>query len=160
MKLVNTRINNFMLTISYDQIKNAIDSSNTMREASIKLNLHFSTFKRKAEQFGLYSPNQGCKGGSKIGKVSTNLNEILDGKHPHYQTFKLKNRLLKEGLIENKCSKCNITEWDNMPINCELDHINGIRHDHRLSNLRMLCPNCHSQTSTYRGKNVNKTMAV
>jgi hypothetical protein len=149
-----------MITISYDQIKNAIDSSNSMSEASIKLNLHFSTFKRKAEQFGLYSPNQGRKGVSRYAKTSTNLNEILDGKHPNYQTFKLKNRLLKEGLIENKCSKCNISEWNNTPINCELDHINGIRHDHHLSNLRMLCPNCHSQTSTYRGKNVSKTMAV
>lgn len=48
------------------------------------------------------------------------------------------------------------TEWLNEPIPLELDHINGICHDNRLENLRLLCPNCHAKTSTYRGKNKNK----
>ena len=161
--MVNTIfINIYMFIISYNTIKDAIDSSNTMREASIKLNLHFSTFKRKAESFGLYRPNQGAKGGKKTRNISKliSLTEILDGKYPYYQTFKLKHRLLKEKIFENKCSKCGISEWDGDKINCELDHINGIRHDHSLGNLRMLCPNCHSQTDTYRGKNIKKIMAV
>lgn len=81
------------------------------------------------------------------------LADILDGKHPNFQTHKLKQRLLKENLIENRCGICNITDWMGRPIVCELDHINGNKHDHRLENLRMLCPNCHSQTETYCGKN-------
>ncbi len=40
------------------------------------------------------------------------------------------------------------------PIPLELDHINGRRDDNRLDNLRILCPNCHAQTETYRGKNI------
>ena len=40
----------------------------------------------------------------------------------------------------------------------QLDHINGINTDHRLENLRLLCPNCHSQTPTYCGVNVKKKM--
>ena len=149
-----------MIAIAYDQMKEAIDDSLTMSQAAVKLNLHFSTFKRKAEQYGLYKPNQGGKGSTKKYAQHNliSLNEILDGKHPAYQTFKLKNRLFKEGILENKCSNCNISEWDNLPINCELDHINGIRHDHRKENLRILCPNCHSQTDTYRAKNINKTI--
>lgn len=70
-----------------------------------------------------------------------------------FQTFKLKQRLLKERLIENVCTECGIKEWNGKTINMHLDHINGINNDHRLENLRMLCPNCHSQTDTYCGKN-------
>jgi len=81
------------------------------------------------------------------------LQEILEGKHPHVQSNSLKCRMLKEGLVENRCSACGIDEWMGQAIVCELDHINGDRHDHRLENLRLLCPNCHSQTPTYCGKN-------
>jgi len=81
------------------------------------------------------------------------LEEILEGKHPYYQTFKLNKRLLKNNILENKCSVCGISEWNGSPIGMHLDHINGISTDHRIDNLRMLCPNCHSQTDTYCGKN-------
>jgi 5-methylcytosine-specific restriction endonuclease McrA len=66
----------------------------------------------------------------------------------------LKSRLLKEKLIEYKCVKCgNTGEWQGEPLSLQLDHINGNNKDHRLENLRLLCPNCHSQTKTYSGKN-------
>jgi hypothetical protein len=71
----------------------------------------------------------------------------------HHQSYKLKNRLLLEGLKEHKCECCGITEWNGKPAPIELDHINGKRYDNRLKNLRILCPNCHAQTDTYRGKN-------
>ena len=43
--------------------------------------------------------------------------------------------------------------WLGKPLSIQIDHRNGIRSDHRLENLRMLCPNCHSQTETYGAKN-------
>ena len=76
------------------------------------------------------------------------------GKHPQFQTFKLKQRLLQENVLENKCMMCGITEWMNKKIHMELHHKNGVRHDHRINNLLLLCPNCHSQTETFRAKNM------
>ena len=129
-----------------------------MSEAASKLGVHFNTFKTHAKRFGLYQPNRGGKGKSKpktegVGK--TPLADILSGKHPEYQTFKLKQRLFSEGLKSNKCEICGVNEWNGLPIACELDHIDGDRTNHRLENLRILCPNCHSQTPTFRARNLH-----
>lgn len=101
---------------------------------------------RRCKKLGLVFNNGGVKE-----PISTK--EILEGKHPHFQTNKLRKRLLKEKIMENKCSECDITEWNGKEIVCQLDHIDGNGNNHKLKNLRLLCPNCHSQTLTYCGKN-------
>lgn len=86
------------------------------------------------------------------------LQQILEGKHPTYSRHSLKARLLKEGLKQNVCEECGLdNEWHGKKIVMHLDHKNGIHNDHKLKNLRMLCPNCHSQTPTYAGRTRNKT---
>jgi hypothetical protein len=127
--------------------------SGSMAKAAAELNIHFNTLKRLAILHNCYYPNQGLRGGNKNAPAKISLNDILSGGHPHFQTYKLKNRLLKEGILENSCSICSITFWNKKSINLELDHIDGNRINHLLSNLRLLCPNCHSQTDTYRSKN-------
>lgn len=107
------------------------------------------TMFRRSKRLGLKYKNGGGAGRGK----RLPLQEILEGKHPHYGTNKLKKRLLKEGIFESKCSSCDIVEWNGKPITMQLDHINGNSHDHVLDNLRVLCPNCHSQTDTWCGKN-------
>lgn len=67
-----------------------------------------------------------------------------------------KRYIIKNNLIEYKCSECGISTWNNKELSLELDHINGNKRDNRLENLRFLCPNCHSQTSTFAGKNQKK----
>lgn len=66
---------------------------------------------------------------------------------------KLRQRLISANLLEYKCSICEISNWCNQDLTLHLDHINGKHNDNRIENLRLLCPNCHSQTSTYCGKN-------
>ncbi len=69
----------------------------------------------------------------------------------------LKIYLLKHNILENKCSICNLSPmWNNKPITLQLDHINSDHYDNRLENLRLICPNCHSQTDTYTCRNVKQ----
>ena len=80
--------------------------------------------------------------------------EILVKNSPYKNIPKLKERLLKEGLLTYQCALCgNTGEWLGRSLILQLDHINGEHFDHRLENLRLLCPNCHSQTETFSGRN-------
>lgn len=65
----------------------------------------------------------------------------------------LKTRLLKAGLKQERCEECGLTEWRGKPIRVTLHHVNGDGYDNRLENLLFLCPNCHSQTPNFSGRN-------
>lgn len=79
--------------------------------------------------------------------------EIFVEKSPCRYGYRIKKRLLELGLSEI-CVGCGQgPEWNGKPLVLQLDHINGIRDDNRQENLRLLCPNCHSQTSTFAGRN-------
>ena len=130
-----------------------VNECKTMAYASKKVGIAYSTFVRKAKKLECYHPNQGGKG-TKKGPSNKRIptNEILEGKHPQYQSYKLKKRLIDEGILKDECIKCG---WSERPKGnectpCELDHIDGNSHNHVLKNLRILCPNCHSLTESYR----------
>lgn len=85
------------------------------------------------------------------------LDEILVENSKYENIYYLKKRILKAKLIDYKCAKCgNTGTWNNKDLTLQLEHKNGIHNDHRLCNLEFLCPNCHSQTDTYSGKNIGK----
>jgi hypothetical protein len=83
---------------------------------------------------------------------------LVQGRLVH--TGDIKKRLIEEGLKAPRCEICRRGSWNGTPIPLELDHVNGRRDDNRLSNLRILCPNCHAQTSTYRGRNIGIRQSV
>ena len=84
------------------------------------------------------------------------LSEVLV-ENSSYQSYKLKRRLFLEGIKDPICEQCGwakMSEDGRLPL--ELDHINGVRTDNRLENLRILCPNCHSLQLTHRGRNIKR----
>lgn len=69
----------------------------------------------------------------------------------------VKERILRLKLIEYKCHKCGmLNEWQGEELVLEIDHIDGDVYNNELTNLRFLCPNCHSQTDTYRSRTKTK----
>ena len=143
--------------VSLNELKAACENSPSMAQAAKKMNMSFGTFKRYAQNAGLYSPNQAGKGISKkveYGTRKIKTEDILNGKYPHYNTNNLRLRLLREGLKEHKCENCGLSEWVGCKIPLELDHKDGIKQNHTWGNLRLLCPNCHALTPTYAGKNM------
>ena len=82
-------------------------------------------------------------------------NEQMFCENSLYSNEAIKQRIVKDNLLEYRCVKCGIDEWQGETIVLDLDHINGNNRDNRLENLRYLCPNCHSQTDTYKGRNKN-----
>ena len=90
------------------------------------------------------------------------LEEILVKDSTYTNNVRIKERLIREGLLTYQCALCgNKGKWNNKPLTLQLDHINGNHQDYRLENLRLLCPNCHSQTETFgsrqrRAKSIEK----
>lgn len=124
-------------------LKYAGGNYRTIKNAIKKFNIDTSHFNGQGWNVGLkFKPNKGLT-----------LEEVLV-KDSNYQSYKLKNKLLREGVKEHKCECCQRTEWNGKPIPLELHHINGDNSDNRIENIQILCPNCHAQTETYRGRNI------
>tara|TARA_Y100001951_G_C11058053_1_gene139297 strand:+ start:114 stop:488 length:375 start_codon:yes stop_codon:yes gene_type:complete len=85
-------------------------------------------------------------------RKTRSLSEYLDNSVP-MQSDKLKVRLIKEGMLDEKCYNCGREEWENEEIPLQLSHKNGDPEDNSLKNLELLCPNCHAQTDNWRMKN-------
>lgn len=149
-------------TISEEEVSTIVLGASSIADVAKKLGLkpiggNYKTIKRHIERLGLsidHFTGQGWLKGKTHGFAKKiPLEEILvDGSN--YASDKLKKRLLKAGLMVYQCRECGLSEWNGKPISLELEHRNGNSRDNRIENVELLCPNCHSQTTTWRGRNI------
>ena len=137
-----------MKAFTKDTLLHAIANTKSMQEAARLLKCSYSVFKKYAVQHGVFVTNQSGKGTFK-GKRFKTAEEVFV-KNKTVSNSALRRWYLR--LKEYKCEICNLKTWQDRKITLELDHISGDKKDNRLDNLRLLCPNCHSQTDTWRKK--------
>lgn len=130
----------------------------SMAQAAECLNVPFGTFKYRAIKFGLYLPNNAhIKNNPKrVGKKCEldHFLEFLDGQVEYKGSGQaVKARLIRFGFKQDICEECGqVPIHMNRPLVLQLDHIDGDHFNWKLENLRILCPNCHTQTSTHSGR--------
>ena len=90
-----------------------------------------------------------------INKQNVVTKDIINGGSVYRSNHYLKKIIRERNLLVWSCSMCGIKTWNGKEISLELDHINGDAANNNLENLRLLCPNCHSQTDTFRGRGIN-----
>jgi len=144
-----------------EQLINAIQNSTSKRQALLKLNIaaqggNYRVINKAIQLYKLDTSHFKGQGWNKDLKIGPKipLSEYLNNSKT-ILSHKLKLRLIREKYFPHKCQQCKRSTWNKKLIPLELDHINGNHVDNKITNLRLLCPNCHAQTSTYRGKNKN-----
>lgn len=150
---------NKIFEITDSEFTTLIKTSTCIKEVLFKLGYSasgnswgYNKVKERMQILNLSTNDFKGKSGLKASKSLEIPNEQLFTKNNHPRNI-VRKRILRDSLLEYKCAICGISKWNNKTLSLELDHINGINNDHRLENLRFLCPNCHSQTSTYGAKN-------
>lgn len=150
---------------SIEQLKPLIDSSKSKAEILEKMGVslkagNYRTLKRYFDKYNI--DNDLYKGNPKrnANRVKYNDSEVFC-ENSQYNSAHLKNRVLVSNLLEYKCVGCgNEGEWNGRKLVLQIDHINGINTDNRISNLRFMCPNCHSQTETFSRGKINMVVMV
>lgn len=157
---------NKIYKLSDEQFAELIKKSSNISEVLFKLGYSvkgnswgFSQIKRRMSELKLEQSDFKGKSVIKSNIINEIKSEDILKENCKHQRTVLRRYVIKHNLIPYKCAICGCTEWNGKTLSLELDHINSINNDNRLENLRFLCPNCHSQTSTYgsRNKQINES---
>lgn len=139
-----------------EEFARAVREATTVTEVGRILGLQgakYKHIKRRIEKLGLDTNHLSrWRAGVPTNRYKNTLEELLLPNSSR-DSDSLKQRLLREGIFIYRCSGCLLTEWLGQPIPLQLDHIDGDSSNNTLSNLRLLCPNCHALTPTFCGRN-------
>lgn len=142
-----------------EKLQEAIEKTNSTSEALVYLGLrnaggNFKQFHKYAKQFGLEEKKYNKEKFLSSNQFESKPLEEYLVKDSSLGSSKLKKKVIAAGLLKNICNECGIgPEWNNKLLSLQLDHINGIHSDNRIENLRIICPNCHTQTHNFGSKN-------
>lgn len=151
---------NIINNLSQEQLKELISKSTSTSDMIRNLGIqprgcYIKLINKNMDKYNLEPPNYKdyIPKGKKI--VIADTDAFVNGSVCDRKS--LIKRLLKASLIENECAICKLGPvWEEEKLVLQLDHINGINNDNRVENLRLVCPNCHSQTATFSGRNQRK----
>lgn len=151
--------------IPLNELKELVKNSNTIGSILKAFGMqnqggNYKTLKRRLDEENIdYSHIKsgfGANKGRKFDIKPLDFEELFIENSPHSRGT-VKKYIIKNNLIPYKCSCCSFEgKWQGKDLVLILDHINGINNDHRLENLRFLCPNCNSQQNTFAGRNRQK----
>jgi 5-methylcytosine-specific restriction endonuclease McrA len=148
--------------LSDKEFSQLISESKSQTEALFRLGLqnrgnNNRTLKKRIEELGIDTLHFQLQTQQASIARAIPLKDVLVENSSYSNSFKLKRKLINSGLLQNTCQSCGQgTEWNGQPLVLQLDHINGTSTDNRIENLRLICPNCHSQTPTFAGRKTRK----
>lgn len=151
--------------LSEEELKNIHSNCTSIEQIMSRLNLKSSSARtllsKRLRDLGLlYTRNRPQESYGKNNSKYISAEKYL-GTSKNITNSKLKIKLFEEGILDNLCSACGIgPEYNNKPLTLELHHIDGDSKNNTLSNLKILCPNCHTQTDNYRSKNIKSITNV
>jgi len=150
--------------ISKPELQKMVDESNSLKEVIAKFGFthasNYKTLRDRCQQDSIdLGPVKDRSKNDSISRLKDNgfsriyTTEEMLTENSNCSRGTLKYRLIAEGRLEEECSECGLPPlWKNKRLLLILDHINGINNDNRIENLRLLCPNCNSQTETFAGR--------
>lgn len=144
-----------------EELELIVQESNSYREVLLKLGYATTggnnniTLKKRLDKYNI-SVEHFSIGGK---RAITRTEENVFCKDSTASQRTLREWFIKKQYVPYQCDCCGISEWQNKKLVLQLDHKNGDNHDNRLENLHWLCPNCHSQTDTFCGKQSQKAHA-
>lgn len=148
-----------------DKLIEAVASSVSIRQVLLKLDVvphggNYRVVKNYIEKLSIDTSHflgQSIRKGAIIGP-KRDIKSYLSNRYA-IASHTLRKRLIQEKFFEPKCYHCGLDTWNNLPIPLELEHKDGNHLNNNLDNLTLLCPNCHAQTTTYRGRNIKTNNA-
>ena len=137
-----------------DQIEIWISENESNAEIATRIGCARDTLYKAYKIMGInYKGNKGLKG-KKTDKKRKSALELI--KSPSTTNHQKRKRLIEDGLKENKCECCGLSEWMGKPIPLELHHRDGNHWNNDLENLQILCANCHMQAHNYSNNKKKK----
>lgn len=152
------------LGVSRDRLRALVDAAETRDDVLDALGIEVTQNSRRRLARAIarmeidtnaLAPSRALGGASTPRRTRKPLEEYLQA-DTTVASSHLRRRLVQEGVLPRRCTRCGGTEWEGSPMPLELDHVDGDRRNNRLDNLRLLCPNCHALTPTYRGRNIGQ----